>query len=176
MPTANFRKTAPGDERGNPELACQPSRSTVAFELLRWRRPIGRLCSQSKRGHQEQQDLRQQRRRNGRLLSTDAAQLPRPSGRFYSSCTATYHLDRLQHFHQGVHLGCPRPTALGHERPAAPQLTTAFSQRLMFSPQFECVAATSSSVPLIDSIPMNLVLLVFNLFCGGSEVPDNLHG
>ena len=39
-PTANFRKTAPGDagdERGNPELACQPSRSTVAFELLRQR-------------------------------------------------------------------------------------------------------------------------------------------
>ena len=142
--TANFGKTAPGDERGNPELACQPSRSTLVFELLRWRRPVGRPCPPSRRGRQEQQNLRQQRRRNGRLLSTDAAQLPRPSEGCYSSCTATYHLDRLQHFHQGVPLGCPRPTALGHERPAAPQLTTAFLQRLMFSPRCEHVAATCS--------------------------------
>ena len=34
LPTAAFKKTAPGGRRGNRELACLSSRPTVAFELL----------------------------------------------------------------------------------------------------------------------------------------------
>ena len=181
---ADLKKGAPGDKRGNPELACQPSRSTVAFELLRQRQHFGRPCPPAWRRHCEAQNLRQQRRRNGRPSSgyapgetaggTDAAPLPRSSEQTLPLCTATNLHDQSQLLQSGVRLRCPQTSTSGHERPAAPQLTTALLQRLMFGPVHEPAAAARSSVTSLISLS-RIPTCVFNFFCAGHN-PDNLHG
>ena len=50
LPAATFEKRAPGDRRANLELTRPSSRPTVAFELLRQRRPQRRLCPTSRCG------------------------------------------------------------------------------------------------------------------------------
>jgi len=177
---SNGKREASGDRRGNPKLACPPSRSTVAFELLR-RRRSWRPCPPVWRRHSEQSSetptLRQQHRRNGEPSSgyapsetaegTDVWPPPTDRERFCKYPQAACSSDRLQ-FSQGVSARCPRPTALRHERPAAPQLTTAFSQRLMFSLPQECTAAVRSNVYLpCRGLPMISGSSYHLSFCGG---------
>ena len=185
MPPAYLRKGAPGDGRGNPELACPPSRPTVAFELLR-RRRSWRPCPPAWSRHCDKTTLRQQRRCNGEPASgyapretaegTDTSKLHSKRERFCKYLQAACSFDRLQ-FSQGVSARCSRPTALRHERPAAPQMTTAFSQRLMFSLPSDCTAAVHSSAYLpCRGLPMISGSSYHLSFGGGYSLFDNLHG
>ena len=164
-PAATFNNRAPGGRWGIPELTRPSSRPTIAFELLRQRQPQRRTGPTARCG---QQTLRQLRPSLGEPQGTDATQLPRTSANHHTSCRATYLHGELQHFLQGVSTGCSRPTALRHERPAAPQVTTAFSQRLMLSLPQECTAAVRSNVYLpCRGLPMVSGSSYHLSFCGG---------
>ena len=160
---SNGRREASGDRRGNPKLACPPSRSTVAFELLR-RRRSWRPCPPVWRRHSEQSSetptLRQQHRRNGEPSSgyapsetaegTDVWPPPSDRERFCKYLPATCSLDRLQHF---------------QEYPEAWRLTNAVPQWKLH--RGECAAAAHSSRNLpTQGLPMISGRSQHLSFCG----------
>ena len=164
---SNGKREASGDRRGNPKLACPPSRSTVAFELLR-RRRSWRPCPPVWRRHSEQSSktptLRQQHRRNGEPSSgyapsetaegTDVWPPPSDCERFCKYLPATCYLDRLQHF---------------QEYPEAWRLTNAVPQWKLH--RGECAAAAHSSRNLpTQGLPMVSGRSQHLSFCGSYRV------
>jgi len=164
---SNGKREASGDRRGNPKLACPPSRSTVAFELLR-RRRSWRPCPPVWRRHSEQSSktptLRQQHRRNGEPSSgyapsetaegTDVWPPPSDRERFCKYLPATCYLDRLQHF---------------QEYPEAWRLTNAVPQWKLH--RGECAAAAHSSRNLpTQGLPMISGRSQHLCFCGSYRV------